>query len=181
MLPHIVTIRKYYFWSISFDGTRLQPLQRLTNDLVRFIQFAHSNLEPGPNVTIRLNGNFKIVGFVTGIRIRAPNVDLHTAPPEARPCQSPINGIFFGNDTNTFRSALPQGVSSNKRLESVEGLRKIVEELLTPTLETGREIHHQAADAKIARCHPSARRRFDKVQYFLAMTEAIKENGHCSD
>src|SRR5690349_13673962 len=157
MLPHIVTVRKYYLWSVSFDRTRLQPFKCLANDLIRLIQLAHSNLEPGPNVTIRLNGNFKIVGFVTGIWIRAPNVDLYAASPQAGPCQSPIDGIFFGNDSDTLRSALPQGVSSNKRLEGVEGFRKIVEKLFTPALETGREIHHQATDAKIARCHPATR------------------------
>src|SRR6185503_447080 len=53
--------------------------------------------------------------------------------------------------------------------------------LFTAILETGGQIHHQAADAKVRRRQPPTRRRFNQVQDLFAFAEAVEEDSHRAD
>ena len=64
MSSHVIAIRKHDLRSIGFYRTWLQPLESLSNDLVRLSQLSHPHEEAGPNVAIFFYRDLKIVGFV---------------------------------------------------------------------------------------------------------------------
>src|SRR5687767_6157541 len=178
VLPHVVAVGKYDLRCVGFDRTRSQSLQRLTDYLVRFITLAHPDTETRPDIAVRFDGNIKIVCLISGVRVVASQIEIDSAAAETRPGQSPVDRVFGRYDTNAHRTALPKCVSADERFESVHRLRKVCHELITPPLESRRQVHHQATDTKIARRHTSTRGRFDQVENFFPLTKAVKEDRH---
>src|SRR6185369_686414 len=141
----------------------------------------HSDAEPCPYVTILLNRNIEIVRLVTCVWIVTAKIKIDAAAAKTRASQPPIDRILGRNVTDALRSAHPDRVSRDQRLERTHRFRKVSHELITPPLESSGQVHHQTPDAEVARRHPPARGRFDQVQYLFTLPEAIEEDRHCAD
>ncbi len=76
---HRFPIREHNFRRVGFDRPRFQARQRLLNDLVRLAHLAHAHQVARPNVAVVLNRNFKIVIFVTAVRVRAAIIQFDAA------------------------------------------------------------------------------------------------------
>src|SRR4030095_9470892 len=106
--------------------------------------------------------NLKIVGLITCVRIIPSKVEINTTTAKAGSGQPPTDRFVAFHHAYTLGSALPDRVSRNQSFESTQGFREVIKKLFAAALKSRGQIHHQPADAKVARRHSPARFGLDQ-------------------
>src|SRR5688572_2939944 len=175
---HRFAIRQHHFRRVGLHWTRPQARQRLHSYFVRLLHLAHSHHVTRPHVAIRFGRNFEVVGFITRVRVRAPDVEIDAAASQTWTGKSPVDSIFSGDEADALRSTLEDLVAAEQRVKLCDRRKKTIEKLFAPVLESGRKVHHQSADTKIGWRESSTGGGLDQVHYLLAFAEAVEEDGH---
>ena len=158
------------FGASALIGPGFKSLQSLADDLVRLEKLAHSDPESRPHVAVRLGRDLKIVCLVTCVRImlyagrdrRRCLVNTGRSGPNRSRLPFEIMPTPF---VRLCQIVLP--VTSVSNVFSASG--KSVEELLDAILKSRGQVHHQSADAEIARRHSPARGGLDEVENLFTL------------
>ena len=125
---HRFPIGQDNFRRVGLHRARPQTSQGLLHNLVRLIHLAHADHIPGPNITVRLGRNFKVVTVVTAIRICAPNIEIDSTAAQARAGQSPIDRIFCRDVAHALGAFLKDSIARDELMKFLSKNLKDVHE-----------------------------------------------------
>src|SRR5260370_618028 len=117
---HCFTVRQHHFWRVDFYRTWFQTRKRLHYYLVRLLHLAHAHQIPRPHVSVGFSWYIEVVVLITGVRVGAPNVQIHATATQARTGKTPIDGIFGADVPDVLRALLKSPSAAQEFVELVD-------------------------------------------------------------
>src|SRR6185312_9831436 len=178
---HVLAIGQNDFRSVGLDGAFRHAVERLLANLNRLTHLFKPDQVARQHVAVVGDGDLELELLIAGVRHVTAQIPVHAGGAQRRAGDSEGDGVFRAQRTHALEAAHPDGVAGKQALVLVNSTRKGLQQLLNAAEEVERRLQRETAHAEVRGHHALSADGLEDAKNFLALAEAIEEDGERAD